>query len=43
MTSLDDALERSREMIEEALLEARRELETVEGRRRELQEQIAQA
>jgi HB1, ASXL, restriction endonuclease HTH domain len=43
MTNLDDALERSREMIEEALVGARSELETVEARRRELLDQIAQA
>jgi hypothetical protein len=43
MNALDDALERSREMIEEALVEARAELETVEVRRRELLDQIAHA
>ncbi len=35
MTNLEDALERSRGMIEEALVEARAELETVEARRQE--------
>jgi hypothetical protein len=43
MTHLDDALERSRQMIEEALIEARAELDTIEARRRELVEQIRQA
>jgi hypothetical protein len=43
MTNLDDALERSRQMIEEALVEARSELETVEARRQELLDQIGQA
>jgi hypothetical protein len=43
MTSLNDALERSREMIEEALAEARTELAAVDVRRRELVEQIERA
>src|SRR4051812_44000118 len=43
MTGLDDALQRSRQMIQEALTEARVEFEAVEVRRRELLDQIAQA
>src|SRR5437868_3786180 len=43
MSGLDDALERSRQMIQEALTQARVELETVETRRRELLDQISQA
>jgi hypothetical protein len=43
MTTLEDALERSHLLIEEALVEARAELETVEARRRELLDQIARA
>src|SRR5262249_51664880 len=43
MPTLEDALERSHLMIEEALVEARGELETVEARRRELLDQIARA
>jgi hypothetical protein len=43
MTDLDDALERSRQMIKEALVEARAELATVDERRHELLDQIARA
>src|SRR3954471_16729293 len=43
VSELDAALERSRQMIQEALTEAQVELETVEARRRELLDQIAQA
>jgi hypothetical protein len=43
MANLDDALERSRQMIEEALVEARAELAAVDERRRELLDQVARA
>lgn len=41
--NLGDALERSREMIREALEDARAELATLRGREAELEQQIAQA
>jgi|SRR5581483_9411792 len=43
MTGLDDALERSRRLIEEALTGARAELEALDRRRAELVEQIDRA
>jgi hypothetical protein len=43
MPRLNDALQRSREMIEEALAAARAELERIEERRRALLDQIARA
>src|SRR5215831_15643587 len=43
MSNLDDALERSRQMIQEALKEARVELASVEARRDELLASISAA
>jgi hypothetical protein len=43
MSGLDDALERSREMIEGALADAHAELEGIEARRNELLAKIAEA
>src|SRR5215510_5278715 len=43
MSTLDDALERSRQMVADALAEARAELATLEARRHELLDQIARA
>jgi hypothetical protein len=43
MTNLADTLKRSREMIEDALTEARTELDALRARQAELEEQIAQA
>ena len=43
MTDLADALKRSREMIQEALTDARTELDALRARQAELEEQIAQA
>jgi hypothetical protein len=43
MSNLDDAIERSRQMIREALVEARAELTTLQERQATLEQQIADA